>query len=102
MIRPSALRASLLLGALLTAGSAQAETSFVMPDDDGYGVGECLAGGPDSACGKLFADAWCESKGFARAAAFGRADPTDATGSTPAARPASARPQGLVTITCRE
>jgi hypothetical protein len=59
------------------AGSATA--TFLVPTQDGYGVGECLASG--GACGKEVADAWCEAHGFARAVSLGPAAPEDATGS---------------------
>ena len=62
------------------APRAKSEQSvFLLPPSDGYGVADCLAGA--SECGKIVANAWCESKGFATASAFGTVSPTDITGS---------------------
>ena len=61
---------------------AQAET-FVVAALDGYGIGDCLSSG--GTCGRIVADAWCESHGLSRATAFGRAgDITASIGSTDA------------------
>ncbi|MGL4494568.1 MAG: hypothetical protein ACRCUX_02065 [Beijerinckiaceae bacterium] len=80
-----------------------ANRTFLIPDNDGYGVGECLAAGPVSGCGRIVADAWCESKGFAKAVTFGKGDPTEVTGSVPEQKTAQgpATP-GVVMITCGE
>jgi hypothetical protein len=58
---------------------AGAPRTFLIPQSDGYGLGDCLAEGRE--CGRIVADAWCESKGFTRAASYGLASPTDFTGS---------------------
>ncbi|MCA0424461.1 MAG: hypothetical protein LCH61_14285 [Proteobacteria bacterium] len=57
---------------------------FVIDGDDGYGTSDCLTTG--SACGKIVADAWCESKGFAKAVAYRVAEAGDVTHSTSRAR----------------
>lgn len=57
---------------------------FVILNDDGYGTSDCLA--KPSACGKIVADAWCESKGFAKAASYRPASADDVTGSAGSAR----------------
>jgi hypothetical protein len=57
---------------------AGADAIFLVPANDGYGVGNCLASGGD--CGQLVADAWCEAHGFARAASFGPTSAEDVTG----------------------
>src|SRR4051794_36825720 len=51
---------------------AQSATTFVIPANDGYGLGECLTGGKP--CGRIVADAWCEAHGQGPARAFGRAE----------------------------
>lgn len=80
---------------------AQDQRTFAIPEHDGYGVGDCLAAGPKSTCGRIVADAWCESKGFARAKSFGRGDATDVTGATPAKVAAPSQPAlSVVVITC--
>ncbi|HMO28226.1 hypothetical protein [Enterovirga sp.] len=58
--------------------------TFVIPLNDGYGVGECVDGG-SSTCGKVVADAWCEAQGFRRSASVGPAD-VETTGSISRAR----------------
>jgi hypothetical protein len=70
---------------------------FLIPQTDGYGLGDCLAEGRE--CGKIVADAWCESKGFTRAASYGVASPTDFTG-TVSTRAASAPPPAPLMISC--
>ena len=55
------------------------QSVFLIPPSDGYGVAECLAGKND--CGRIVANAWCESKGFAKAASYGSVSATDITGS---------------------
>lgn len=53
--------------------------TFMVPVNDGYGVGECIASG-STTCGKVVADAWCEAQGFRRSASVGPAD-VETTGS---------------------
>jgi hypothetical protein len=66
-----------------SAASAQAAGGasklFFIPASSGYGISECFA--PGANCGKVVADAYCESKGFGTALAYGRAD--DITASIP-------------------
>lgn len=106
MTRVAFIRTTLLaaaIGGLSTiSGGARADDNrtFLMPENDGYGIGDCLAAGAKSACGKVVADAWCESKGFARAKSFGRGDPSDITGSVPVGNSKTSQPPALVIITC--
>ena len=78
------------------AVAAPALATFQVPASDGYGVGDCLATGGE--CGRLVADAWCETHGYARAVEYGATRPEDISGAitlaSTADRPAS------VTITC--
>lgn len=79
-----------------TAASESADTTFLVPANDGYGVGDCLATGGE--CGRVIADAWCETRGFRQATLFGPAASEDLTGSIqPASTAAPSRP---VAITC--
>jgi hypothetical protein len=64
--------------------------TFVIPVNDGYGIGECVESG--SSCGKVVADAWCEAQGFRRSASIGPAD-VETTGSIDPAR-------RRITVTC--
>ena len=72
------LMAGLILAALAGRGQVQAaaRNSFVINDNEGYGITECLTNG--TACGRVVADAWCEAHGYGQSVAFGRAD--DVTG----------------------
>jgi len=76
------LMAGLALVAIAGRSQVQAadRNSFVINDNEGYGITECLTNG--SACGRVVADAWCEAHGHGVAVAFGRAD--DVTGAVKA------------------
>lgn len=83
--------ARLLAGVLMGAGyacGAYAETganaTYVISDQEGYGLLECLTRHSD--CGKVVADSWCESHGHVAAKAFGRADDMTASVEKGAAR----------------
>ncbi len=79
-----------------TTVAAEADATFLVPANDGYGVGECLASGGE--CGRVIADAWCETQGFRRAVAFGPNPADDRTGSIQTVSTASvSRP---VAVTC--
>ena len=74
-----------ILGALLILGAfgrtnvqAAEKNTFVINDSEGYGIMDCLTNG--TACGRVVADAWCESHGMGPSLAFGRSE--DITGST--------------------
>ncbi|MFE1599083.1 hypothetical protein [Methylobacterium sp. ID0610] len=82
--------------------AAGVEKTFLIPSSDGYGVAECLSSGTGE-CGKVVADAWCESQGYAKSASFGVAAQDEYTGAidappAPASRPAD-RP---IRITCSD
>ncbi|MBX9932184.1 MAG: hypothetical protein K2Y56_11695 [Methylobacterium sp.] len=106
MRRPAAGLSACLVLALFSSlalaqtakAPAKVEKTFLIPAADGYGVGDCLSEG-GSACGKVVADAWCESQGFASVNSFGIASPEDHTGSieTPA-KPVEAP----IRITCQD
>jgi hypothetical protein len=59
--------------------AAVRQATFLVPANDGYGVGNCLASGGE--CGQIVADAWCETQGFRRAVEFGQTMAEDVTGS---------------------
>ena len=78
------------------AVAAPALATFQVPDSDGYGVGDCLATGGE--CGRLVADAWCETHGYARAVEYGATLPDErARAITPVS---TAQGAGSITITC--
>jgi hypothetical protein len=68
------LAAFCALAAGLSRVPVRAETTstFVIPANDGYGLGECITAGKP--CGRIVADAWCEAHGQGPARAFGRAE----------------------------
>lgn len=75
--------------------ASSANSTFIVPANDGYGVGDCaLVGG---SCGQVVANQWCEAQGFARASSFGVIDPADVTGALEGQR--SGRP---ISITCAD
>jgi hypothetical protein len=75
------------------------DATFLIPAADGYGVADCLTAS-GSECGRVVADAYCESQGFANSESFGRAAAEDVTGTLDAAvvRPESERP---IRISCK-
>ncbi len=95
--------ALLLAGALFGAGyacDAQAESrasaAYVISDQEGYGLTECLTRKAD--CGKIVADPWCAAHGHGAARTFGRANDVTASIDVHAAR-ASSEPDAAV-IAC--
>jgi hypothetical protein len=82
----SSLFATVAVSGLFMAATAIAGPGkdFLIHNDDGYGTSDCLA--KASACGKIVADAWCESKGFSKAVNYRPAEATDMTASTGATR----------------
>jgi hypothetical protein len=59
---------------------ADATPTFVVPDADAYGLGDCLREGRD--CGRIIAQSWCQAHGFSKVMSFGAARPEDVTAST--------------------
>lgn len=53
--------------------------SFIIAPRDGYGISECLEKTED--CGRVVADAWCESHGLSKALSYGHVD--DVTSAIP-------------------
>lgn len=89
MLRISAVALALALTtvSLISVRSHQNEPrqkDFVILNDDGYGTSDCLT--KDSSCGKIVADAWCESKGFAKSVAYRPAEASDVTHSSSMAK----------------
>jgi hypothetical protein len=62
-----------------SAPAVTADATFLVPANDGYGVGDCLATGGE--CAQVVANAWCKAQGFARATGFSPVSPEDITGS---------------------
>ena len=108
MRRPAAALLALVLASTALPASAgtepvarkPVEKTFLIPAEDGYGVGECLSGGP-SECGQVVANAWCESQGFASAANYGVAAQDEYTGAIGDAAPVKSAPRPL-RITCQD
>ena len=81
-----------LLGTEATQ-AAPSRATFVVPVNDGYGIGECASA--SASCGKVVADSWCEAQGYGHSESFGPAEP-EVTGSLPGAA-VTERP---IAITC--
>ncbi len=74
-----------------------AQRDFVIAGADGYGTQDCLTTGND--CGRIVANAWCESKGFKGALAYRKLAPDEITGSTSAA---DQKPVESFLISCKD
>jgi len=77
--------------------ASSAESTFMVPSADGYGVAECLIS--NRACGQVVADTWCEAQGYTRAVSFRQLGIEENTGAIQKASmsPPEDRP---VSITC--
>ncbi|MGL4637859.1 MAG: hypothetical protein ACRCWF_17900 [Beijerinckiaceae bacterium] len=75
------------------------QTMFIITDQEGYGTGECLE--KDSACGKIIADSFCESKGFKVAQFYRKAAADDVTGSISSERRSTTRDPQAFIISCK-
>jgi len=69
---------------------------FIIPASDGYGTSECLS--QQSNCGKVIADAWCESHGHAHAIGYSKAE--DVTGVIKLNTPALKIPREAIIVSC--
>lgn len=92
------LVAGLLVSAAYCSSAQAAPASYIVVDDDGYGVLDCLT--QKSECGKIVADAWCESHGHGPAKAYGRAE--DITASIGADAPREPVKPGAAVVSCSE
>lgn len=102
-LRLSALAfGGLAVVAFLANGGAQAQNvaSFVVADDDGYGVDTCLTSG--DSCGKVVATAWCVANGYTHALDFRRAAADEVTGSVATPTKVAASDVDSVVITCEK
>ena len=93
--------AAMTLGSVATSTAparAEGGHSVIIPADDGYGLGECLAEG--SSCGRIVADAWCEAQGYGKSVTFGPADPVEVTASI-AVKPAMQIAPKAYAIACK-
>jgi hypothetical protein len=97
--------AALSAGVLIVTGcafsafaEANAGAAYVISDQEGYGLLECLTHKAD--CGKIVADSWCAAHGHGAARAFGRADDVTASTETKATS-ASVEPAAVV-VACMD
>jgi hypothetical protein len=58
-------------------GEASTQATFVIPDHDGYGIGECL--GAKSTCGQSIAETWCKSHGYVAVSGYGEVQAQEIT-----------------------
>jgi hypothetical protein len=73
------------------------QRDFVVAGSDGYGTQDCLTTGGD--CGRIVADAWCETKGFKGALAYRKLGADEITGSTGGS---ANKPAESFLISCKE
>jgi hypothetical protein len=92
------LGVGLIALAALSRAPAQAEPrTYVVESREGYGISDCFTRGV--ACGKVAANAWCESQGRGAAVAFGLA--SDVTGAIADKEKSGEKPAAdSVIITC--
>ncbi|MGH6644579.1 MAG: hypothetical protein ACRED3_17970 [Bradyrhizobium sp.] len=83
-----------------TPAFAQNAASFVVANDDGYGVDSCLESG--LACGQPIANAWCVANGYDHSIEFRRQTAADITGSISAPTQVAAAEPHAVVITCEK
>ncbi|MGL4974847.1 MAG: hypothetical protein ACRC56_06110 [Bosea sp. (in: a-proteobacteria)] len=76
LVAASAVSFSVMLSAAPNPKVEQGE--FLLPASEEYNTAACFAQSRD--CGQIFADAWCESKGFAKAASFTLMQPMENAG----------------------
>jgi hypothetical protein len=90
--------APLVLTMLEDRVQADEARTFVIPVDDGYGLGDCL--GKNQGCAEAVAATWCEAHGFAAPTVYGRAEDmvTSATSTVP--QSAHVDPNSFI-VTCR-
>lgn len=96
------IRTLVLLAAfgVATPALAQNVESFIVANDDGYGVDTCLLTGAD--CGQTIANAWCVANGYDHAVSFRKQVPADVTASiTEPTAVANADPHAVI-ITCQK
>ena len=72
------------------------QRDFIVGSDSSYGTQTCLETRTD--CGRIVADAWCESKGFKASLAYRKLDADEVTGSTGT----SGKPADAFLISCRD
>lgn len=80
-----------------SVAAANEPRTFLIPASDGYGVADCISSRAE--CGKIVANAWCESQGFGKAVAFGVAAREDFTGTVSKPSPAQLA-EAPLSITC--
>jgi hypothetical protein len=94
------LAALIVASASHTASHAAAapERVYVISNDDGYGLNDCIT--QKRACGRIVADAWCESHGHGRSIAFGAA--SDLTGAIDAKAQTPSPAADAALVSCAE
>src|SRR5713101_7295070 len=84
---------------LLLTVAVEAETrTFIVDNDDGYGVDRCLATG--ASCGSAVASAFCRAREFIAARSYRRVEHSEITGAVPADEACRVGCDGYVAIEC--
>jgi hypothetical protein len=96
------IRTLAFAAALLAASPAFAQNvaSFVVDNDDGYGVDTCLQSGSD--CGQPVATSWCVANGYMRAIGFRPQTAADVTGEISGPTQVASASSSAVVITCEK
>ena len=96
------LRTLAIALALISASPAFAQNvaSFVVENDDGYGVDSCLQSGAD--CGQPVATSWCVANGYVRAVGFRPQTAADVTGEIDGPTQIASTSSSAIVITCEK
>ncbi len=97
LVAAGAVSFSVMLSAEPGARIEQGE--FLLPSSEEYSTAACFAENRD--CGQIFANAWCESKGFVRAASFTLMSPMENAGLIKGRKPPLKEPPVLVNCTTK-
>lgn len=82
--------ASLLVLAATHETVRAASRTFVLPPSSGYGISDCL--GKTNGCDEIVAAAWCESHGYTKPLAYGKAEDAVTSSIGTKSGPASVKP----------
>lgn len=83
-----------------TPSFAQNVESFIVDNDDGYGVDTCLENG--SPCGQAAANAWCNANGYKQAVKYRKAGPSDVVGRIDTPKEVALTSSHAVVIYCQK
>ena len=106
LLFPALLSLTLALAGVAAAwafgpnGAPDTNASFVMAEDDGYGINTCVSGSR-TGCGQDLADSWCLANGYVHAVAIRKAEALELVQPISGAQARSIQP-GETLITCEK